>query len=141
VSTGVDAASLSSSFEGTPGWLVQRGYEMLTPALECFFLGETRRPVWFMGGSASDFFSFPIDSSRIALKARPRQSASRPTSCVSDNELLQRETTKFIGPDLWTPNIPDLKMLLIILSHTRRDSGLCVSDTNSRTGRSETKLG
>jgi len=31
-------------------------------------------------------------------------------------ELLQRKTTKFTGPDLWTPNSPDLVMVMVVMA-------------------------
>ena len=73
------------------GMVVQCGYEMLAPALEGFFLGETRRPISFMDGSASDFFLFP-DSSRIALKTGPRRFC--PMSVSSSSQRLFRKTSR-----------------------------------------------
>ena len=44
-------------------------------------------------------------------------------------ELLQRETPKFITPDLWPPNSPDLKP---VDNQTRSYAGLCLSDASLR---------
>jgi len=55
-------------------------------------------------------------------------------------ELLLCETPKFNGPDLCTPNSPDLDHVRM-LSHMERDAGSCVSDINSRRGRYETMPG
>jgi len=54
-----------------------------------------------------EMLSFTGAIAVVTLTSSSKTSAPVHHACQTA-ELLQRETTKFIGPDLWTPNSPDL---------------------------------
>ena len=90
MSTGVDAASLSSSFDGTPGWWFNADMKCSRQRSSVSSSERHGNPsdLWMV---APVTFLFP-DSSRIALKTGLRR-----FSCQLVTEIIQEDLAVMLG--------------------------------------------